>query len=55
MAYQVLGNVIISNSRELIGVGTAGINTALYVGETFEVDAVSGVATAAGLTLGAAG
>ena len=55
MAYQVLGNVIISDSRELLGVGTAGINTALYVGESFEVDAVSGVATAAGLSLGASG
>jgi len=55
MAYQVLGNVIISDSRELLGVGTAGINTALFVGETFEVDAVSGVTTAAGLTIGASG
>lgn len=32
MAYQINSNVIISDSRALIGVSTAGINTALYVG-----------------------
>ncbi len=33
MSYKVLGNIIISDARELVGVNTAGINTALYVGE----------------------
>jgi hypothetical protein len=33
MSYKVLGNIIISDARNLIGVNTAGINTALYVGD----------------------
>jgi len=33
MAYQIQGNVIINDSRELVGVATAGINDALYVGD----------------------
>lgn len=33
MAYQINGGVIINDSRELIGVSTAGINDALYVGD----------------------
>ena len=55
MAFRVLGTPIISDSRELLGVGTAGITTALYVGENIELDAASGVVTAAGLDLGAGG
>jgi len=51
MAFLINSNVIINDSRELIGVNTAGINTALYVGEIFEVDSVTGVATAGGLAL----
>ena len=43
MAYQLQsGGVIISNGRELIGVNTAGINTALYVGENIEMTAGTG-------------
>jgi len=34
MAYQIKGNVIINDDRALIGVSTAGINTALYVGDS---------------------
>ena len=34
MAYQIKGGVIISDDRELIGISTAGINTALYVGDS---------------------
>ena len=33
MAYSVKGLAIINDSRELLGVNTAGINTALYVGD----------------------
>ena len=55
MAFRILGTPIISDSRELLGVGTAGITTALYVGENIELDAASGVATAAGLDLGTGG
>lgn len=47
MAFLVQNSVIISDSRELLGVGTAGINTALYVGENIEMDAISGILTAA--------
>ena len=47
MAFLVKNSVIINDSRELLGVGTAGINTALYVGENIEMDAVSGILTAA--------
>ena len=64
MAYQIKGGVIISDDRELIGISTAGINTALYVGdsvanlitldgETGNID-VSGISTFDGnVTLGA--
>ncbi|QLF86308.1 hypothetical protein CC030809_00260 [Synechococcus phage S-CAM7] len=34
MAYQIKGGVIINDDRALIGVSTAGINTALYVGDS---------------------
>ena len=44
MAYQIQGNVIVNDSRELIGVNTAGIETALYVGDNIELS--SGVVTA---------
>ena len=46
MAYQIKGGVIINDFRELIGVNTAGINTALYVGENIQLDAGSGIVTA---------
>ncbi len=64
MAYQIKGGVIINDSRELIGINTAGITTALYVGdsaanlitldgETGNID-VSGTSTLDGdVTLGA--
>ena len=55
MAFRILGTSIISDSRELLGVGTAGITTALYVGENIEMDAVSGVVTSSGLDLGTGG
>ena len=55
MAFLVNSSVIINDSRELIGVNTAGINTALYVGELFEADASTGIATMAGFNLGATG
>jgi len=51
MAFLVNSSVIINDSRELIGVNTAGISTALYVGEQFEVDANTGITTVAGLNL----
>ena len=47
MAFLVKSNVIISDGRELIGVTTAGITTALYVGSDIQADAVSGIITAA--------
>lgn len=46
MAYLVNNNVLISNDRDLLGVGTAGINTALYVGSDIQLDASSGIITA---------
>ena len=46
MAFLIQNGVIINDSRELIGVGTAGITTALYVGENIQLDAVSGIVTA---------
>jgi len=55
MAFLINSNVIINDSRELIGVNTAGISTALFVGEQFEVDANTGIGTMAGFTLGATG
>ena len=48
MAYQIKGGVIINDSRSLIGVGTAGINTAFYVGDQIQADAASGILTATG-------
>lgn len=46
MAYSIKSNVIINDVRELIGVNTAGINTALYVGENIQLDATTGIITA---------
>lgn len=46
MAFLLQDLVIINDTRELIGVNTAGITTALYVGETIQLDAQSGVITA---------
>ena len=42
MAYQISGGVIINDSRALIGVNTAGITDALYVGENITIDATAG-------------
>jgi len=42
MSYKVLGNIIISDQRELIGISTAGINTALYVGEGANLVTIDG-------------
>ena len=46
MAFLLQDLVIINDNRELIGVNTAGITTALYVGESIQLDAQSGVITA---------
>ena len=46
MAYQIKGGVIINDSRELIGVNTAGINTSLFVGDQIQLDGGSGIVTA---------
>lgn len=46
MAYQIKGGVIISDGRELLGVSTAGINTALFVGDDIQLDGASGIITA---------
>lgn len=52
MAYSVKGLAIINDNRELLGVNTAGINTALYVGDVRIQDGVieaqSGVVTFVG-------
>ena len=49
MAYQLQsGGVIINDSRELVNVGSAGINTALTVGGNIQMDAAAGVITATG-------
>jgi hypothetical protein len=45
MAYQIKGGVIINDSRDLVNVGSAGINTSLTVGG-IQMDAVAGVVTA---------
>lgn len=52
MAFRIQGTPIISDSRELLGVGTGGITTALYVGENIEMDAATGIATFAGIHFG---
>ena len=46
MAYLVNSSILINDNRELIGVNTAGISTALYVGENVQLDAASGIVTA---------
>ncbi len=46
MAYQIQGSVIINNTRDLIGINTAGIDSVLYVGEQIQLDAASGIITA---------
>ena len=46
MAYFLSGSVIISDGRELIGINTAGINTALFVGSDIQMDGASGIITA---------
>ena len=51
MAYSVKGNAIINDSRALLGVSTAGINTALYVGEEILADGASGILTAKGMVV----
>jgi len=45
MAYSVKGVAIINDGRELLGVNTAGIVTALYVGENITLDAATGIVT----------
>ena len=47
MAYSIKGNAIINDSRALLGVSTAGINTALYVGDV-KIDALEGEITSVG-------
>ena len=47
MAFLVNSNVIITNSRDLVGVNTAGIDGALYVGSDIQADAQVGIITAA--------
>ncbi len=54
MAYQIKGGVIINDSRDLVNIGSAGINTALTVG-AIEMDAVAGVVTATEFVGGGAG
>lgn len=51
MAYSVKGLAIINDSRALLGVSTAGINTALYVGEEILADGASGIVTAKGMVV----
>lgn len=46
MAFLVNSNVIITNSRDLVGVNTAGIDGALYVGSDIQADAGVGIITA---------
>ena len=55
MAYQIKGGVIINDSRDLVNVGTAGINTSLTVGGNIQMSAVSGVVTATEFIGGGAG
>lgn len=51
MAYSIKSNVIINDSRELLGVTTAGFTTALYVGEEIQAGADSGIVTAKGMVV----
>ena len=46
MAYQIQGDVIINDTRDLIGINTAGIDAALFVGDQIQLDAGSGIVTA---------
>jgi len=46
MAYQIQGSIIISDTRDLIGINTAGIDSVLFVGEQIQLDAASGIITA---------
>ena len=46
MAYQIQGDVIINNTRDLIGINTAGIDSVLFVGDQIQLDAGSGIVTA---------
>ena len=46
MAFLIQNGVIINDQRELIGVSTAGINTALYVGSDIQLDGGAGIVTA---------
>ncbi len=56
MAFKIKGANFFSDARDLVDVNLAGITTALNVGpngaETFTVDGLSGIATAAGLKVG---
>ena len=52
MAFRIKGSPIISDERVVIGVNTAGINTALYVGNDILMDGGSGIATVKGFALG---
>ena len=51
MAYSIKGNAIINDNRALLGVSTAGINTALYVGEEILADGAAGILTAKGIVV----
>ena len=51
MAYSIKGTAIINDSRALLGVSTAGINTALFVGEEIAADGGSGIVTTKGMVV----
>ena len=55
MAYQIKGGVIINDSRDLVNIGSAGINTSLTVGGSIQMDAAAGVVTATEFVGGGAG
>lgn len=55
MSYKIKNITFLNDSRELIGINTAGITTALYVGETIEMDAVAGIITATEFVGGGSG
>lgn len=46
MAYQINGSVIITDSRELVGVNTAGFSGDVYVGSDITVDSSTGTISA---------
>lgn len=53
MAFQIQNQVIITDSRDLVGLGTVGIETSLFVGNDIQLDAASGTMNVGNIEVGA--